>query len=187
MANQVVMIGFAKYQSLDENFAKLVQHLQKGFFLFTACSDSDTETENLKQAEALQKQLKEMELSYIALLGIYEDETDKQTILFTAVPYGGVGKPEIFLAKAKKMAGMYKQNYFFAKLGQHENIKLYQREKREGSNINFEECAVAVENMEDLIAFYGKNKNMQCVFKGYRVPSSWLNAVKMEKEGIVWH
>jgi hypothetical protein len=27
---------------------------------------------------------------------------------------------------------------------------------------------------------------MKCVFKGYRVPSSWINAVILERNGTLW-
>ena len=27
----------------------------------------------------------------------------------------------------------------------------------------------------------------QCVFKGYRKPASWIDAVVMERNGMFWH
>ena len=191
-----VLIGFAKYKQLDNTFSEIEKQLQNGWFLLHVGNETRTEEENLAIAKLLNRDLLSLQFKHIPLFAVYErkilqggaQQNKKQILrkeLFVMVPYEKDFTEKFYLEAAKMFAAKNKQNCFFTKSSSESKIIKFQRENSSG--IIFTECESMCYSVEEIMEKGVLQEEYQCVFKGYRKPASWIDAVVMERNGMLWH
>jgi len=209
-ARKDVRFGFARYTRLDIKFLELKRRLQNGFVILSGCKDFDLEEENLTASRLLRDKLRSVPLKHVSLLGMYETNSDKNAKPvqvkkpFAMIPFQDGFTENNYMETVTKVILKHEQTTFYAKLPSDKKIKMYRRKK--SSDTGFEEIETDWLSIEDVLEnglavvkqkgnkeLYeagegvGENKTeIKCVFKGYRVPSSWINAVNMERSGTLW-
>ena len=209
-ARKDVRFGFARYTRLDIRFLEFKRSFQNGFVILSDCNGFDLEEENLTVSRLLKTELRSMPLKHVSLLAMYETDSNKNEEpvqvkkLFELVPFQDGFTENTFMETVSKILLKHGQTTFYAKLPSDKNIKMFKR--KAVTDKEFEESETEWLSIEDVLEYglasekqnSGKelcvedgstceNKTeMKCVFKGYRVPSSWINAVILERNGTLW-
>lgn len=209
-ARKDVRFGFAKYTRLDIRFLELKRRLQNGFVILSVCKDSDLEKENISVSLLLKNELRPVPLKHVSLLSVFETnfEKNKESVqvkkLFEVIPFQDGFTENDFMETITEILLKHGQTTFYAKLPADKNIKMFQQ--KNSTDTKFEEIETDWLSIEEVLENglasdkqknntelhkadegVGENKlEMKCVFKGYRVPSSWINAVIMERNGALW-
>ncbi len=209
-ARKDVRFGFAKYTRLDIKFLEFKRRLSNGFVILSACKDFNFEEENLTVSRLLQTELRSVPLKHVSLLAVYETNSEKNgdpvqvKKLFEMIPFQGGFTKTDYMQVITEILLKHGQTTFYAKLPSDKNIKMYHRKII--ADTEFEEIETDWLSIEDVLenglaavqqkgnkelheADGGVEENkteIKCVFKGYRVPSSWINAVIMEHNGTIW-
>ena len=189
-------IGFAKYKQMGRYFSGVEKNMQNGWFLLPAGDTAQTEEENLTAAGQMQQDLISLQFAHIPLLAVYERSIARENVgqkeepvlrkeAFLMVPYGKDFTEKFYLETVKTLAVRHKQSRFFARPSFERSIKKYQRENAPG--IQFAECESGLGSVEEVLEEGLSCEEYHCVFKGYRAPSSWIDAVLMERRGMRWH
>ena len=191
----VWQIGFAKYKQMGRYFSGVEKNMQNGWFLLPAGDAAQTEEENLAAAGQMQQDLLSLQFAHIPLLAVYERSIARENVgqngkpvlrkeAFLMVPYGKDFTEKFYLETVKTLAARHKQNRFFVRPFSGRGIKKYQRENAPG--IQFAECESGLGSVEEVLEEGLSCEEYHCVFKGYRAPSSWIDAVLMERSGMLW-
>ena len=191
----VWQVGFAKYKQMGRYFFEVEKNMQNGWFLLPVGDTTQTEEENLTAAGQLQQDLLSLQFAHISLLAVYERSISREIVgqngkpalrkeAFFMVPYGKDFTEKFYLETVKTLAARYKQSRFFARPASERSIKKYQRENAPG--IQFAECESGLGSVEEVLEKGLTCEEYHCVFKGYRTPSSWIDAVVMERSGMLW-
>ena len=209
-ARKDVRFGFARYARLDIRFLELKRRLQKGFVILSICKNSNLEEENISVLRLLKNELRSVPLKHVSLLAVYETncEKNKESVqvkkLFEVIPFQDGFTENDFMETVTRILLKHGQTTFYAKLPADKNIKIFQQ--KNSTDTKFEEIETDWLSIEEVLENglasdkqknntelhkadegVGENKlEMKCVFKGYRVPSSWINAVIMERNGALW-
>jgi hypothetical protein len=178
--------------------------------ILSVCKDVDLEEENLTVSRLLKNELRAVPLKHVSLLAMYETncEKDKEPVqvkkLFEVVPFQDGFAENNYVDMVREFLPKHEQATFYVKLPSDKNIKMYRR--KNSADTGFEEIETDWLSIEDVLenglsdnkqkigsglcaadGGAGENKTeMKCVFKGYRVPSTWINAVIMERNGTLW-
>ena len=209
-ARKDVRFGFERYTRLDIRFLELTIRMQKGFVILSVCNDFDLEEDNLSVSRLLKTELRSVPLKHVSLLAMYETNSKENAEpvqvkkLFELVPFQDGFTENTFMETVTKILLKHEQTSFYAKLSGDKNIKMLQRktvtdkefEESETEWLSIEdvlENGLAAEKQNSVQELYEaggstcENKmEIKCVFKGYRVPSSWINAVVLERSGTLW-
>ena len=209
-ARKDVRFGFERYTRLDIRFLELTIRMQKGFVILSVCNDFDLEEDNLSVSRLLKTELRSVPLKHVSLLAMYETNSKENAEpvqvkkLFELVPFQDGFTENTFMETVTKILLKHEQTTFYAKLPGDKKIKMYQQ--KNSTDTRFEEIETDLLSIEEVLENglasdkqknntelhkadegVGENKTeMKCVFKGYRVPSSWINAVIMERNGALW-
>ena len=209
-ARKDVRFGFARYTRLDIRFLELKRRLQNGFVIFSVCKNFALEESSLTDSRLLKTELRSVPLKHVSLLAVYETncEKNKELVhvkkLFELIPFQDGFTDKNYMETITEILSKHKQITFYAKLPANKNIKMFQQNNSKDSR--FEEIETDWLSIEEvlengLVDYVQKSENQlcgadehtgnnktetRCVFKGYRVPSSWINAVIMERNGTLW-
>ena len=209
-ARKDVRFGFARYARLDIRFLELKRRLQKGFVILSICKNSNLEEENISVLRLLKNELRSVPLKHVSLLAVYETncEKNKESVqvkkLFEVIPFQDGFTENNYMETITEILLKHGQTTFYVKLPADKNIKIFQQ--KNSTDTKFEEIETDWLSIEEVLENglasdkqknntelhkadegVGENKlEMKCVFKGYRVPSSWINAVIMERNGALW-
>ena len=192
----VLQIGFAKYKQMSRQFVEFEKELQNGWFLLPVGDESKTEEENLETARLLKEFLLTLHFKHVTLLAAYENEilqegpnqnNDISSLkkIFVMVPHENGFTEKFILETVKLLAEQFKQKSFFVKFCSVSKIKKYCKEADFKSD--FTECEDKFVSLADVLENGIVNKNYKCVFKGFRTPSSWIDALVMERSGMLWY
>lgn len=188
-------VGFAKYKQMGRYFSEVEKNMQNGWFLLPVGDATQTEEEKLTAAGQMQQDLLSLQFAHITLLAVYESSISREkggqngepTLrkeTFLMIPYGKDFTEKFYLETVKTLAVRHKQSRFFARPSFERSIKKYQRENAPG--IQFAECESGLGSVEEVLDNGLPCEEYHCVFKGYRTPSSWIDAVVMERSGMLW-
>ena len=191
----VWQIGFAKYKQMGRYFSGVEKNMQNGWFLLPVGAAARTEEESLAAAGQMQQDLLSLQFAHIPLLAVYERSIARENVgqngdpalrkeAFFMIPYGKDFTEKFYLETVKALAARHKQPRFFARPASARSIKEYQRENAPG--IQFAECESGLGSVEEVLEKGLPCEEYHCVFKGYRAPSSWIDAVLMERSGMLW-
>ena len=209
-ARKDVRFGFARYTRLDIKFLEFKRKLQNGFVILSVCKDVDLEEENLTASRLLKNEMRSVPLKHVSLLAMYETncEKDKEPVqvkkLFEVVPFQDGFAENNYVDRVTDILSKHEQTTFYAKLPSDKNIKMYRR--KTSTDTGFEEIETDWLSIEEVLenglsgheqkagnalcaagGSADENKTeMKCIFKGYRVPSTWINAVIMDCNGTLW-
>lgn len=209
-ARKDVRFGFARYARLDIRFLELKRRLQNGFVILSVCKDSSLEEENLTASRLLKTELSSVPLKHVSLLAMYETNSKKNAEsiqvkkTFEMIPLQDGFTENNYMETITEILLKHEQTTFYAKLPSDKKIKMYRR--KNSTDTAFEEIATDWLSIEDVLenglksdkqkintelheVDEGDTENkmeIKCVFKGYRVPSSWINAVIMGCNGTLW-
>ena len=193
--NGVLQFGFAKYRQMGKRFFEFEKKLQSGWFLLPVGDAAKTEEENLAMAGQLKLDLVSLQFKHISLLVVYEKNDRKEIApknepaslkkVFVMVPCEKSFTEKFILETVKLLAAKYQQNTFYVKFCSESKIKKYC--KKDTHKAAFAECEAAFANIGDALDDGRIREEYQCVFKGYRAPSSWIDAVVMERSGMLWY
>ena len=193
--NGVLQFGFAKYRQMGKRFFEFEKKLRSGWFLLPAGDVAKTEEENPAMAEQLKLDLVSLQFKQISLLAVYEKNDRKEIApknepaslkkVFVMVPCEKSFTEKFILETVKLLAAKYRQNTFYVKFCSESKIKKYC--KKDTHKAAFAECEAAFANIGDVLDDGRIKEEYQCVFKGYRAPSSWIDAVVMERSGMLWY
>lgn len=192
----VLQIGFAKYKQMGSQFAEFEKELQNGWFLLPVGDETKKEEENLETARLLKELLLTLHFKYVTLLATYENEilqegpnqnNDISTLkrIFVMVPHENGFTEKFLLETVKLLAEQFKQQRFFVKFCSANKIKKYCKGTDHKSD--FTESEDVFFSLTDVLENGIANKNYKCIFKGFRTPSSWIDAVVMERSGMLWY
>ena len=209
-ARKDVRFGFARYARLDIRFLKLKRRLQNGFVILSVCKDSSLEEENLTASRLLKTELSSVPLKHVSLLAMYETNSKKNAEsiqvkkTFEMIPLQDGFTENNYMETITEILLKHEQTTFYAKLPSDRNLKMYRR--KTVADTEFEEIETDWLSIEEVLengladneennggglcrtdeSTYNNKTEARCVFKGYRVPSSWINAVIMERNGTLW-
>ena len=209
-ARKDIRFGFARYTRLDIRFLEFKRKLQNGFVILSVSNDFDLKKENLCVSRLLKTELRSVPLKHVSLLAVYETngkenaEPFQVKKLFEVIPFQDGFTENDFMETVTKILLRHGQTTFYAKLPADINIKMFQR--KNSTDTEFEEIETDWLSIDEVLENglasdkqknntelhkadegVGENKlEMKCVFKGYRVPSSWINAVIMDRNGTLW-
>jgi len=209
-ARKEVRFGFARYTRLDTKFHKFKNRLENGFVILSVCNDFDIEEDNITVSRLFKTELRAVPLKHVSLLAMYEITTTKNAEpvqvkkLFEVIPFQDGFAEDNYMETVSKLLLKHEQTTFYAKLPADENIKMYQRKAVPDTGYmevetDWQSIDAVLEN--GLITEGQKSSKtlcvtdegtcgnkpvIKCVFKGYRAPSSWINAVIMERNGTLW-
>ena len=192
----VLQIGFAKYKQMGSQFAEFEKELQNGWFLLPVGDETKKEEENLETARLLKEFLLTLHFKHVTLLAAYENEilqegpnqnNDISTLkrIFVMVPHENGFTEKFLLETVKLLAEQFKQQRFFVKFCSANKIKKYC--KGTDYKSDFTESEDGFFSLTDVLENGILNKNYKCIFKGFRTPSSWIDAVVMERSGMLWY
>ena len=192
----VLQIGFAKYKQMGSQFAEFEKELQNGWFLLPVGDETKKEEENLETARLLKELLLTLHVKHVTLLAAYENEilqespnqnNDISTLkrIFVMVPHENGFTEKFLLETVKLLAEQFKQQRFFVKFCSANKIKKYCKGTDHKSD--FTESEDVFFSLTDVLENGIANKNYKCIFKGVRTPSSWIDAVVMERSGMLWY
>ena len=192
----VLRIGFAKYKKMGSQFAEFEKELQNGWFLLPVGDETKKEEENLETARLLKEFLLTLHFKHVMLLAAYENEimqegpnqnNDISTLkrIFVMVPHENGFTEKFLLETVKLLAEQFKQQRFFVKFCSANKIKKYC--KGTDYKSDFTESEDDFFSLTDVLENGITNKKYKCIFKGFRTPSSWIDAVVMERSGMLWY
>lgn len=192
----VLQIGFAKYKKMGSQFAEFEKELQNGWFLLPVGDETKKEEENLETARLLKEFLLTLHFKHVMLLAAYENEIlqegpnqnyDISTLkrIFVMVPHENGFTEKFLLETVKLLAEQFKQRLYFIKFCSSNKIKKYC--KGTDYKSDFTESEDDFFSLTDVLENGIINKNYKCIFKGFRTPSSWIDAVVMERSGMLWY
>lgn len=192
----VLQIGFAKYKQMGSQFAEFEKELQNGWFLLPVGDETKKEEENLETARLLKELLLTLHVKHVTLLAAYENDilqegpnqnNDISTLkrIFVMVPHENGFTEKFLLETVKLLAEQFKQQRFFVKFCSANKIKKYC--KGTDYKSDFTESEDDFFSLTDVLENGITNKNYKCIFKGFRTPSSWIDAVVMERSGMLWY
>ncbi len=193
--NGVLQFGFAKYRQMGERFFEFEKKLRSGWFLLPVGDAAKTEEENLAMAGQLKLDLVSLQFKHISLLVVYEKNDRKEIAqknepaslkkVFVMVPCEKSFTENFILETVKLLAAKYQQNTFYVKFCSESKINKYC--KKDIHKAAFAECEAVFASIGDVLDDGRIREEYQCVFKGYRAPSSWIDAVVMERRGMLWY
>ena len=192
----ILQIGFAKYKQMGSQFAEFEKELQNGWFLLPVGDETKKEEENLETARLLKELLLTLHVKHVTLLAAYENEilqegpnqnNDISTLkrIFVMVPHENGFTEKFLLETVKLLAEQFKQRRFFVKFCSANKIKKYC--KGTDYKSDFTESEDVFFSLTDVLENGITNKKYKCIFKGFRTPSSWIDAVVMERSGMLWY
>ena len=101
------------------------------------------------------------------------------------VPHENGFTEKFLLETVKLLAEQFKQQRFFVKFCSANKIKKYC--KGTDYKSDFTESEDVFFSLTDVLENGITNKKYKCIFKGFRTPSSWIDAVVMERSGMLWY
>ena len=128
-----------------------------------------------------------LHFKHVTLLAAYENEilqespnqnNDISTLkrIFVMVPHENGFTEKFLLETVKLLAERFKQPRFFIKFCSANKIKKYCKGTDYKSDFT--------ESEDD---FFSLTDVLENGFKGFRTPSSWIDAVVMERSGMLWY
>jgi hypothetical protein len=192
----ILQVGFAKFKQMGNQISELEKQMSRGWFLLPIGDETKTEEENLEMARSLKAELLSLRLKHITLLAVYENETVQEDLhrnggtnalqkMFVMVPHENSFTEKFILEILKMLSIQYKQKSFFVKFNSENWIKQYCR--KNSHEAEYAECGAMFASVEDVLENGVENSDFKCVFKGFRAPASWIDAVIMEHSGMIWY
>jgi len=181
----------------DTSLSKIERHSENGFFALSVCSETKSEAENRDNHIDLTEKVHAAGLGYITLLGGYEESScagEENTFveeLSLFVPYIQE-KIELkeFKALAERLAKEYEQDGYLIDYGEG-SVHLIETASVKGSYSSDTLLGAFETNMMTkyfslLRAGKNKSKKLEYTFKGYRVPSNYIQALGLHLDGEIF-
>lgn len=187
-----VMSSIYKKTVNESNFGRILQHINNGCFMISACRGDNTEAENKKRTDNLANDLRSYNLGYIRVLGGYVEDDKKGNVrdvveesFFVPQPNGTVSDDEFFNI-AIKLCKKYGQDSVLVSMPEYCDFGYYNSDGEldfsPGNKLVFDEKQVG-EYFSQLIK--GSRRNQKWAFTtewlAVRHPSSVPQAVKMKQ------